>query len=247
MSKLTPIEHKNQRVLTTQQLAEGYGTDAKVVRNNFSRNSDRYLCGTHFFILEGKELQEFRATHQIEVLPNVNSIYLWTEKGALLHAKSLNTDKAWDVYNELVDTYFRKKEVTPPLQIDSKFMFLLAAQLEEKEKKILELTPAAEFGNAVSNNNGGILVRDYVKVLANDGITITQDKFFSWLHVNGYIYRQKGYKEQWIPYKQYVEQGLFRIKETPLSSSSHGDWISITIKVTGKGQKYFYEKLKKAA
>jgi hypothetical protein len=35
---------------------------------------------------------------------------LWTEKGALLHAKSLNTDKAWDVYNELVDTYFRKQQ-----------------------------------------------------------------------------------------------------------------------------------------
>ena len=30
-------------------------------------------------------------------------LYLWTEKGALLHAKSLNTDKAWEVYDYLVD------------------------------------------------------------------------------------------------------------------------------------------------
>lgn len=37
-------------------------------------------------------------------------IYLWTEKGALLHAKSLNTDKAWEVYDYLVDFYFRTKE-----------------------------------------------------------------------------------------------------------------------------------------
>ena len=34
-------------------------------------------------------------------------VYLWTEKGALLHAKSINTDKAWEVYNYLVDFYFR--------------------------------------------------------------------------------------------------------------------------------------------
>lgn len=37
-------------------------------------------------------------------------MYLWTEKGALLHAKSLNTDKAWEVYDYLVDFYFRAQE-----------------------------------------------------------------------------------------------------------------------------------------
>ncbi len=115
------------------------------------------------------------------------------------------------------------------------------------EKTVKELAPAAEFGNAVSNNAGGILVRDYVKILENDGIKIGQDKLFSWLHLNGYIYRQKGYKPQWIPYKQYIEQGLFRVKETPVSSPQYGDWISITMRVTGKGQKYFYEKLKATA
>lgn len=31
-------------------------------------------------------------------------------KGALLHAKSLNTNKAWQVYDYLVDFYFRVKE-----------------------------------------------------------------------------------------------------------------------------------------
>lgn len=120
---------------------------------------------------------------------------------------------------------------------------------EQEEKKALEskvkaLAPAAEFGNAVSNNAGGILIRDYVKVLENDGIHMGQDKFFSWLHIKGYIYRVKGYKPQWIPYKNYVEQGLFRVRETPISSPEHGDWISCTIRLTGKGQKYFYEKLK---
>lgn len=42
-------------------------------------------------------------------------INLWTEKGALLHAKSLNTDKAWEVYDWLVDFYFRVKERQIPV------------------------------------------------------------------------------------------------------------------------------------
>ncbi len=129
-------------------------------------------------------------------------------------------------------------------QIDSKMLFQIAQALEEKEKQIALLTPAAEFGNAVSNNQGGILIRDYVKVLENDGIRIGQDKLFSWLHFNGYLYRTKGRKPQWMAYKQYVEQGLFRVKETPISSPKSGDWISYTIRITGKGQRFFYEKLK---
>jgi anti-repressor protein len=132
-------------------------------------------------------------------------------------------------------------------RIDSKMLFQIAQALEEREKQIALLTPAAEFGNAVSNNQGGILIRDYVKVLENDGIKIGQDKFFSWLHLNGYIYRIKGFRDQWMVYKKFVEQGLFRVKETPVSSEKHGDWISYTLRLTGKGQRYFYEKLKQIA
>lgn len=131
-----------------------------------------------------------------------------------------------------------------PEQVMARAIQIANKRIDGYIQTIKELTPAAEFGNAVSNNAGGILIRDYVKILENDGIRIGQDKLFSWLHLNGYIYRQKGYKPQWIPYKQYIEQGLFRVKETPISNSQYGDWISITIRVTGKGQKYFYEKLK---
>ena len=138
----------------------------------------------------------------------------------------------------------RKNGVYVAPQVNSKMLYQIAQALEEKEKQIALLIPAAEFGNAVSNNAGGILIRDYVKVLENDGIRIGQDRFFSWLHLNKYIYRQGGYKPQWIPYKQYVAQGLFRVKETPVSTPDHGDWISYTIRLTGKGQRYFYEKLK---
>ncbi len=116
MNGLIPIEREGQRVLLTSQLAEGYETTPKVIANNFSRNRERYQEGKHFFVLEGEAKQEFLNHPQFEDgLKKAQKLYLWTEKGALLHAKSLNTDRAWEVYDYLVETYFRMRETTPPV------------------------------------------------------------------------------------------------------------------------------------
>ena len=108
------IEVQGQRVLMTRQLAEAYGTERQIISNNYTRNKKRYVMGKHVITLEGEELKEFKAKHQIDDnLKFAHTLYLWTEKGALLHAKSLNTDKAWEVYDYLVDFYFRAKEKQP--------------------------------------------------------------------------------------------------------------------------------------
>lgn len=132
MNNLAITEYNDIRVLTTQQIAEAYGTDSNVITKNFNRNKDRYLEGKHYICLKGEDLKEFRAKGQIDVLPNVNTLYLWTEKGAFLHAKSLNTDAAWEVYERLVDSYFnRKKVLTTAEQIQ-----ILAKGNMELEHKI---------------------------------------------------------------------------------------------------------------
>ena len=116
MNELAVTEYKEIRVLTTQQIADAYGTDSKTISYNFNHNKDRYTEGKHFILLEGDDLRAFREIHDLP--SNLNKLYLWTEKGAFLHAKSLNTDKAWEVYDHLVDTYFnRKKPLTTAEQI----------------------------------------------------------------------------------------------------------------------------------
>lgn len=118
MNNLKVTEHNNIRVLTTQQVADAYGTDTQVITNNFNRNKERYSEGKHFVCLTGNDLREYRAKNQNDVLPNANKFYLWTEKGCFLHAKSLGTDKAWEVYENLVDFYFsKKKPMSLPEQI----------------------------------------------------------------------------------------------------------------------------------
>lgn len=110
MNELQKVEYNETLVLTTQQIAEAYGTEPRVISNNFGRNKDRYAEGKHYIRLEGESLKEFKTNHHFDESSKVNKLYLWTQKGALLHAKSLNTDKAWEAYDKLVDSYFEKKE-----------------------------------------------------------------------------------------------------------------------------------------
>ena len=100
------IEQNGQRVLTTAQIAEAYGTSTQRISHNFSHNKKRYVEGKHFYYLTGESLKKF-AMSNFDTANKGGKLYLWTERGALLHAKSLNTDKAWEVYDFLVEHYFR--------------------------------------------------------------------------------------------------------------------------------------------
>lgn len=120
MNQLQIIVHDNRRVLTTAQIAESYETENKVISNNFNRNKDRYKEGKHFIGLTGESKRKFLNLHQIEDgSKNAQILYLWTEKGAWLHAKSLNTDKAWDAYEMLVDEYYKitEQSIQDPVEL----------------------------------------------------------------------------------------------------------------------------------
>lgn len=132
MNNLTITEFKNIRVLTTQQIAEAYGTEPQVITNNFNRNKDRYTEGKHYICLNGEDLKEFKTKNQNDLsLKRINQLYLWTEKGAFLHAKSLNTDKAWEVYDHLVDTYFNKQK---PMSTSEQIQILAQGNIELEQK-----------------------------------------------------------------------------------------------------------------
>ena len=140
MENLTVTEYKDIRVLTTQQIAEAYGSTADTITKNFNRNKERYTEGKHFICLEGEELKEFKTNGQIVLPLKVNKLYLWTEKGAFLHAKSLNTDVAWEVYDRLVDDYFKKKEnVLQGLSQELQAVIVVDKRVTKIEKRVEHL------------------------------------------------------------------------------------------------------------
>lgn len=147
MNELQITELNGQRVLTTQQIADGYGTTNKVISNNFNNNRTRFEEGKHFILLVGEYLKEFLHSQNLGTQNKIRKLYLWTEKGALLHAKSLGTDEAWDMYDILVDTYFKvQEEKQAPLTLDQQIALLaqgnvnLNKKVEQIENSVLDLT-----------------------------------------------------------------------------------------------------------
>lgn len=105
------IEYKGQKVITTAMLAQAYGTSVSYISNNFNRNKKKFIEGKHYFHLHGNELKDFKTNHlKDESLKKINHLYLWTERGANHHCKILDTDKAWEQFENLEETYFRVKE-----------------------------------------------------------------------------------------------------------------------------------------
>lgn len=139
MNGLRVIEYRNIRVLTSQQIAEVYEADAKVISNNFNRNRDRYEEGKHFVCLEGEELKEFKTNHQFDESSKVNKLYLWTEKGAFLHAKSLNTDKAWEAYSNLIDGYYKQQDALAGLSQEMKAIVMIDRKQVQMENRMDKL------------------------------------------------------------------------------------------------------------
>ncbi|UVM84102.1 MAG: ORF6C domain protein [Bacteriophage sp.] len=148
MNELKITEYKGIRVLTTQQIAKAYETDRKVISYNFNHNKERYAEGKHYICLTDDELKAFREIHDLPT--NLNKLYLWTEKGAFLHAKSLNTDKAWDVYDRLVDTYFEKPQAKQLSPVE--MMRIQLGMIDDHENRInnLENTMTIDYAQQES-------------------------------------------------------------------------------------------------
>ena len=114
MKQLIPIEFKNQRIMTTKVLAEQFGATEKNINDNFSNNKERFKEGKHFIRLEGQALKEFKNSLPDiigEPLKFAPKLILWTDRGAARHAKILDTDEAWEVYEDLEENYFNPKSI----------------------------------------------------------------------------------------------------------------------------------------
>lgn len=105
------IEWKEQRVITTSLLAEVYGASKTQIKQNFNNNEEHFEVGKHYYLLKGKELKEFKdlVDNIYLVDKRAPQLYLWTERGANRHCKILDTDKAWEQFDNLEETYFKVK------------------------------------------------------------------------------------------------------------------------------------------
>jgi hypothetical protein len=114
-AKVSIVNFKSIPVVTTEMLADFYNTDVNNIKVNHSRNKSRFVEGKHYFKLEGIELKEFKnwvtQSNSVQISKNTRNLTLWTERGAARHAKMLDTDQAWDIFEQLEDCYFKRQEI----------------------------------------------------------------------------------------------------------------------------------------
>lgn len=98
--------------------------------------------------------------------------------------------------------------------------------------------PKVIFADAVCTSKRSILVGELAKLLKQNGVEIGQNRLFEWLRNNGFLISRKG-SDYNMPTQKAMEMGLFEIKETAIPHSDGHITVSLTPKVSGKGQKYF--------
>ena len=122
-AQVSIVNFKSIPVVTTAMLADFYATDINNIQQNYTRNKGRFIEGKHFFKIIGQELKEFVTDLKsvandllvnnvhAQISPKTRVLTLWTERGAARHAKMLDTDQAWEVFEQLEDCYFHRQEI----------------------------------------------------------------------------------------------------------------------------------------
>lgn len=112
-------------------------------------------------------------------------------------------------------------------------------QVEKLEAQAIEDKPKIIYADAVKGSTSSCLIGELAKMIAQNGYPIGEKRLFQWMRENHYLC---SYGERFNqPYQQYIEQGLFTMKQNVFSVDGEMRTRNTT-KVTGKGQIYFINK-----
>lgn len=132
---------------------------------------------------------------------------------------------------KFIETHFSKFSDNTKLA-----MILELQDYNENLKLQLEnQKPLVDFANQVSNSKNSLSMKTTAKIISNDTNIIGRNKLFEFLRNNGVLMSDN------TPYQNFINDNYFVVKEQTIRN---GKVIPITY-VTGKGQKFIYDLLKK--
>lgn len=112
-----------------------------------------------------------------------------------------------------------------------------ADQLKQKDIQIEKMKPKALFADAVATSKNDILIGQLAKILKQNGYNTGQNRLFKWLREHHYLCA-KGIRYN-QPTQKAMNLGLFKVRERTVNNPDGSTRITVTTKVTGKGQQYF--------
>lgn len=143
--------------------------------------------------------------------------------------------------------YMAGQEAMSPEQMLAASMRWLESRIAEQQGQIASQqaqldaqAPKVLFADAVSTSKRCILVGELAKILRQNGVDMGEKRLFAWLREHGYLMQRNGVRN--FPTQRSMDLGLFQVKETPIVHSDGHTTLSVTTKVTPKGQQYFIQK-----
>lgn len=239
MNNLINIQNKNGNLLvSSREVAENFQKNHQHVLRDIGNLKEGVQNWTDLFYetsyIHGQNKQEYR-----EILMNRDGFTLlamgFTGKKALEWKL-----KYIEAFNKMEQTL---RDLEQPKQIDSRFLYQIAQQLEEKEKQIELMKPKVLFAEAWEVSQKSILVGEMAKLLARNGLeNMGQNRFFKWLRDNGYLHKNG---EQYnLPTQKSVELEIMEVKTTTINNADGSVRVTKTPKISVKGQMYFLNNFK---
>lgn len=239
------ITYRNQRVITTEHLALGYGTAPIRIQQNHIRNESRFIEGKHYFRVTGDELKSFRLSFSESVNKHTTTLILWTERGASRHAKMLETDQAWDFYEELEEHYFRQRE-TPNVPVIPDF-----ADPAQAARAWADEFEARQRAEVITHQQAEYI--DQLENLFADGLTPVQfckrlngvntSKVNAWLMAANWLYNDNpdGNHAQWRV-RSYARDKYLTEKSSKIQPNSSVSFTSYQPVLLRDGAVWLYKR-----
>ena len=167
--------------------------------------------------------ERFQAKVADEIIPSIrkHGAYMTPET---LEAALLNPDTIIKIATALKEEQQKNR--------------VLQEEVMEKSKIIDEQLPSVEFTKKVADTKDLITMAQMAKLTHDENIPLGRNKLIQWLKDKKYL-RQNG-----EPFQQYINQGYFKVRETS-KQTAYGSKVFTQTFVTGRGQIYLIEKLRK--
>ena len=226
MSELIKVDFDTETV-SARELHDALGVASRFSRW-FDSNKDLFVEGDDYNKCTSSTLVNNGASrelddYQISILMAKHlAMMSRTEKGKIIRNYLIDLEKAWNTPEQVM---------ARALKLAGKTISGLKLQIEQQK-------PLVEFAHKVSATTNVIDMGKMAKLLKDEHINIGRNRLFQWLRQKEILMSNN------IPYQRYINAGCFEVKESTYETP-FGSKTQQTTYVTGKGQIYITEKIRR--